>query len=105
MERLRHKERAILYGKVTDLIRKKLFYMLNLEAWQGTEIAEYYFFPSNRQSEIKNPGKYPNAKLGSRLLTKIIQGGFVTSKEILSSLDLNEKERAHIKDLFILTPT
>lgn len=101
MEQLRKKELRHLYDKVTVYARKKLFILLTLEGWQGTEIAKQFGLPSNRQSEIKDPVKYPNVRLSPPLLEKLIGGGFVTIKEIFSSLELNDKERRHIKDLLI----
>jgi len=99
MERLREKERRGLYDKVTDFIRKKLLYMVKVEGWRGVEIAEHYSFPSNRQSEIKYPKKYPNTRLSHSLLERLMFSGFVGENELSDGLDLNEKERHHMKDL------
>jgi len=101
MEKLRKKETEELYRKITIFIRKKLLYMLEVEEWQGTEIAEKYGFASNRQSEIKNPAKYPEARVGKPTLKGLIGGGFVTTKEMLNGIDLNEKEGNHIKGFAI----
>jgi len=90
-----------LYRKITIFIRKKLLYMLEVEEWQGVEIAEQYGFASNRQSEIKNPVKYPDARVGKPSLKGLIGGSFVTTKEMLNGIDLNEKERPYIRGLVV----
>jgi len=101
MENLRKKEIEELYKKITVFIRKKLLYMLEVEEWQGTEIAEKFGIASNRQSEIKDPVRYPNARVGRPTLKRLIGGGFVTTQELLNGVDLNEKEQNHIKDFAV----
>lgn len=97
MIELRKKEEMKFIKKVETVVRKKLVYMLEYEEWTGTEIAKKYNFASNRQTEIKNPGKYPKGGLNKKLLATLLRENFVTISEIIDKTDLTTREKEHLR--------
>ena len=93
-----------LYKKITVVVRVKLNAHLDGSVgrkYNGVEIYKTFGFPSNRQSEIKDPEKYPESVVSQPLLKKLLGGGFVTVKEIKATVNLNEEEREYLDGLSI----
>jgi hypothetical protein len=105
VEELLQSEIEEFYKKATIPVRVKLkVYLIGGQGekkWQGTEIAARFGFPSNRQSEIKDPVKYPDAVISQPILRKLIAGGFITVKEIESTVNLTSRERIYLSELAI----
>jgi len=95
-------EVADLMEKISTAVRVQLDKYLNgTPKWSGVEIEAQFGFPKNRQAEIKNPEKYPDARISKPLINVLLAGGFITVKQIESTVVLNDRERNHLHQLAI----
>jgi hypothetical protein len=100
--KLLESEMAEFMKKITIAVRVQLDKYLNgTPAWSGVEIEAQFGFPKNRQSEIKDPVKYPDTIVSKPLIRKLIAGGFITVKQIENTVVLSERERNHLFQLSI----
>ena len=88
--------------KIQAFMSNKLEDMVNHGDWTKVEIAARYGIPVSRQSEMKDPGKYPKGGLNESLLAKSIMGGLITVAEIKSNVELSDVERIHIDTMSVL---
>ena len=101
MNGLRKAQKKKLMKRISEYIRKKLIYMLDIEEWDGVEIADEFKFPSNRQTEIKDPKKYPNGGLTVSILEILIERRFVTVDEIIENVAMDDDEKEFMESFRI----
>jgi len=101
MDGLRKAQKKKLTKRIGEYVRKKLIYMLDIEEWDGVEIADEFKFPSNRQSEIKDPVKYSNGGLTVGLLETLIERRFVTVDEIVENVAMDDAEKEYVESFRI----
>ena len=100
-KRMRRAEKRRLMKRIEAYIKTKLLYMLQVEKWTGVEIAAEYKFPSARQTEIKNPDKYPHGGMNQKLLETLLKTGFVNLDELLANVAMSKSEREYTESLEI----
>ena len=96
MDELRKKERKQFFKKIEPYLSKKIQIMIDFEHWTATEVFKVFGIPSNRQSEMKKPKKYPNGGLNETLLETALQGGIATVAEIKNHIDLTDREKSYL---------
>lgn len=92
---LRKKQKKLMIKKIEVYLAAKIEEMVN-GTWTQTEIDHQYGIPISRQSEMKNPDKYPNRGLNEKLLRKSIIGGLITVNEIKANIKLTPAEQAEL---------
>ena len=87
------KERREMFAKLTRFARKKVSYMVDVEGYTKTEIAQMAGVKNPRITEILGfeGGKY-NTPISEDLFYKLIWGGILSVKEIKKQVQLTEKE-------------
>ena len=96
MDELRKKEKKIFFKKIEPYLSKKIQIMIDFENWTATEVSKAFGIPSNRQSEMKKPKRYPNGGLNEPLLETSLQGGLCTVTQIKTHVDLTDKEKVFL---------
>jgi hypothetical protein len=101
MEQLLESEKLELQTKITTLIRFRLFQYLRgqgVKKHTGVEIAKRYGLQSNRQSELKNPLKYPEMVVSWPDIRTLVGKEFITVADIEKGITMTEMERRYVKE-------